>query len=234
MRRLSRAMFFVLVLMLALGQQRTAHANVINGSVSLDTSGLSGTFELAFVFIDGSGTADANNTATFRNFEFGGGNAGPVDTLATTIGASGDFASGVSIVDSEFFNVFAQTFTAGAVVTFDFALTTNVDAGGTPDQFSLALLQSDGSPVPSSDASGALLVANIDSAQPAFLAFATEFTPAPIVTLAASVPEPSSLLLLVIALMAAPWSARARLSGFYAGSAHRIERCRYARRMMRS
>src|SRR5262249_36495481 len=142
MRRVSRVMFVVLVLMLALAQQRPAHGGVINGSVSLDTSGLSGTFAIGFLLTDGSGLGDANNTVTLDSFAFGGGSAGAV--LATTAGASGDFATGVTIVDSEFFNLFAQAFTAGTVLTFDFGLTTNVDAGGTPDQFSIALFQSDG------------------------------------------------------------------------------------------
>jgi len=211
MRRASWAMFFALTLMLTMAQQRPAHAGIINGSVSLDTTGLSGTFELAFILIDGSGTGDANNTVRLGNFAFGGGSAGTVDPLFTTAGASGDFASGVTLTDSEFFNVFAETLTAGTLLSFDFGLTTNIDAGGTPDQFSLALLQSDGTPIPSSDASGALLVANIDSAQPAFLGFATELTPAPVVTFAGTAPEPSSMPLLVVALMAALWSVRARL-----------------------
>ena len=212
MRRVSWAMFFVLVLMLALAQQRPAHAGIINGSVSLDTSGLSGIFELGFVLIDGSGTGDANNTVTLNNFGFGGGSAGAVDPVNTTGGASGDFASGVTIVDSEFFNFLAQAFTAGTGLTFDFGLTTNVDAGGTPDQFSLALFQSDGTPIPSSDQSGALLVVNLDSAQPGFSVFATELTPAPIVTLAASAAEPSTVSLLAFALTGALWSVRRRIA----------------------
>jgi hypothetical protein len=197
-------MFFVLALMLAMAQQRPAHAGIINGSVSLDTSGLSGTFELGLILIDGSATGDANNTITLTNFGFGGGSAGAVDPLLTTSGASGDFASGVTLTDSEFFNVFAETFTAGTLLTFDFGLMTNIDAGGTPDQFSLALLQSDRTRIPSSDPSGALLVVNIDSAQPGFLGFATDLTPAPIVTFAATAPEPSTALLL--ALAGALWS----------------------------
>src|SRR5439155_15367315 len=72
MRRVSWAMFFVLALMLAMAQ-RPAHAGIINGSVSLDTSGLSGTFELGFILTDGSATGDANNTVTLGNFGFGGG-----------------------------------------------------------------------------------------------------------------------------------------------------------------
>jgi PEP-CTERM motif-containing protein len=208
MRRVSWTMFFVLVLMLALAQQRSAHAGIIKGSLSLDTSGLSGTFELALILIDGSATGDANNTVTLGNFGFGGGSAGAVDPLLTTSGASGDFAGGVALTDSEFFNVFAQAFTAGTALTFDFGLTNNVDAGGTPDQFSIALLQSDGTLIPSSDPSGALLVVNIDSARPGFLAFATDLTPAPKVTFAASVPEPPSSLLLAIGLVGLAWCSQ--------------------------
>lgn len=209
MKRVSWAMFFVLALMLAMAQQRPAHAGIINGSVSLDTSGLSGTFELAFILTDGSGSGDANNTVTLTNFGFGtGGSAGTVDPLLTTTGASGDFTTGVTLIDSEFFNVFAETFTAGTLLTFDFGLTTNVDAGGTPDQFSMALLQSDGTPIPSSDPSGALLVVNIDSANPAFPTFATDVTPAPVVTFPATAPEPATAPLLAVALIGACWLRR--------------------------
>ena len=202
-------MFFVLALMLAMAQ-RPADAGIINESVSLDTSGLSGTFELGFILTDGSATGDANNTVTLGNFGFGGGSAGAVDPLLTTSGASGDFASGVTLIDSEFFNVFASSFTPGSSLSFDFTLSTNVDAGGTPDQFFVALLQPDGTQVATTDPSGAnaLLLVNIDSAQPAFGTFSSELTPAPIVTFAATAPEPPSLLLLTIGLMGALWLSR--------------------------
>jgi len=209
MRRVSWAMFFVLALMLAMAQ-RPAHAGIINGSVSLDTSGLSGTFELGFILTDGSATGDANNTVTLGNFGFGSGSAGAVDPLLTTSGASGDFASGVTLIESEFFNVFASSFTPGSSLSFDFTLSTNVDAGGTPDQFFVALLQPDGTQVTTTDPSGAnaLLLVNIDSAQPAFGTFASELTPAPSVTFAATVPDPRSLLLLTIGRMGVLWLSR--------------------------
>src|SRR5437016_13675526 len=105
MKRVSWATFFVLALVLALAQQRPAHAGIINGSVSLDTSGLSGTFELGFILTDGSATGDANNTVTLGNFGFGGGSAGSVDPLLSTGGASGDLTSGVALVDSAFLNI---------------------------------------------------------------------------------------------------------------------------------
>ena len=217
MRRVSWAMFLILALMLAIAQQRPAHAGIVffTGSVSLDTSALSEPYELAFVLTDGSGVGDANNLVELDNFAFGtGGSAGSVDTALSTGGVSGDLTNGVVLADTAFFNVFASTFTPGSVLSFDFAFTTNLDAGGTPDQFSLALLQSDGTPVPSTDPSGALLVANIDSFQPRFGRFATDFTPAPVVTLAASAPEPSTARLLLLALLAAllPVNRRARNS----------------------
>ena len=211
MKRLASAMFLVLVLMLGLAQQRAAHAGIINGSVVLDTSALSGTFELAFVFIDGSGTGDGNNTVTLGNFGFGsGGSAGVVDSLLTTGGGTGTLGTGVTLVDSDFFNILAATFTAGAHLSFDIGLSTNVDAGGLPDQFSVALLQADGTQVATSDPSGAnaLLSVNIDSARPAFSVFSSDLTPAPIVRLAATVPEPSTVLLLPIGLALLLWSSR--------------------------
>src|ERR1700758_962347 len=113
MRRVSWAMFFVLALMLALAQQRPAHAGIITGTVSLGTVDLagSGTFELVFVLTDGSGAGDANNTVTLSNFAFGaGGSGGSVDALLTAGGATGNLTTGVTLIDSAFFNVFASTF----------------------------------------------------------------------------------------------------------------------------
>ncbi|HTS21211.1 MAG TPA: NF038129 family PEP-CTERM protein [Casimicrobiaceae bacterium] len=197
-----------------------ASAGPITGSVSLDTSGLSGPFEIAFVFIDGSGTGDANNTVTLSDFAFGaGGSAGTVDTTLTTGGVSGDLGSGVSIVDSDFLNIFASSFTPGSVFSFDFSITTNVDAGGTPDQLSMVLLLPDGTPVATTDPSGidALLTLDIDSASPQFATFASEVTPAPVVTLSTTVPEPTSVVLLTLALGLLSWIGPGRRS--VAGSA---------------
>jgi hypothetical protein len=188
---------FVLALVAAAGQH-SAEANSINGSVTLSTSGLSGLFELAFIFTDGSGSGDANNSVTLNTFQFGEiGSPGTVDTLLSTGGQSGSLATGVALIDSAFLNVFASTFEIGGFLFFKFSFTTNVDAGGTPDQLSFALLHDDGSPVNTVDPSGAdsLLTVNLDSAHPAISTFASDLTPAPIVTLSAQAPEPDSLLL---------------------------------------
>jgi hypothetical protein len=203
MKRVIRTTLLVLVLTLGLAQQRPARAGAIDASVSLDTSGLSGLFELAFVFTDGSGTGDANNTVALDHFFFGsGGSAGGVDSLLTTGGGTGTLGTAVTLVDSDFFNILAATFTAGSELSFDIRLTTSVDAGGTPDQFSIALLQANGAQIATTDPGGAnaLLSIDIDSGRPAFRAFASDLTPAPIVMLPATVPEPSSLPLLVVGL----------------------------------
>ena len=205
-------MTLMLPLVLA-ANPRPAYADIITGSVSLDTSALSGPFELAFIFTDGSGTGDANNTVTLGNFLFGaGGSAGTVDASLSFGGESGDLTSGVSLIDSFFLNIFASSFTPGSLLSFDFGLTTNVDAGGTPDQFSLVLLQADGSVVNTEDPSGAnsLLTVNLDSAHPAISTFASDLTPAAIVTESTAAPEPPSLLLLAMGLGAVLWSARTR------------------------
>ncbi|HVO88984.1 MAG TPA: PEP-CTERM sorting domain-containing protein [Casimicrobiaceae bacterium] len=194
---LAQVLFLAMLIMLS---QRPVHAGVVAGSISLDTSALSGTFEIAFVFTDGSGTGDANNSVTLGNFGFGGGSAGSVDPLLTTGGASGDLSSSMVLIDSAFLSIAAAFFDPGAVFSFDFALTTNVDAGGTPDAFSMVLLRGDGSVVATADPSGAdaLLTLNVDSAQPGFNAFASELSPAPVVT-PSVVPEPSTMLLFALA-----------------------------------
>ncbi len=188
-----------------------AGAGPISGAISLDTSGLSGSFELAFILTDGSGTGDANNTVTLGDFAFGiGGSAGAVDVTLSTGGVSGDLAAGASLTDSAFLNIFAASFTPASSLTFDFDLSNNVDAGVTPDQFSVALLRSDGTVVNTGDPSGAnsLLTVNLDSPNPAVDVFASELTPAPIVTPSSSVPEPASLPLLATSLMGALWFSR--------------------------
>src|SRR5437016_8936900 len=175
----------MLALVVVAGGLRPAHADIITGSVSLDTSALSGPFELAFIFTDGSGAGDANNTVTLSNFLFGvGGSAGSVDASLSFGGESGDLTSGVSLIDSSFLNIFASSFTPGSLLSFDFGLTTNVDPGGTPDQFSLVLLQADGSVVNTEDPSGAnsLLTVNLDSVHPQISTFASDLTPAAVVT----------------------------------------------------
>lgn len=181
----------------------SSFATGISVNVSINTSGLPTTpgSEIFFIFTDGSGTGDANNTATLNTFALGGGTVGAVDFSNTFGGASGDISSAVSLTDSSFTNVFAETFSAGASLSFLLNLTTNVDAGGTPDQFSVSIVDPSGNfLLPSDPLTGNLLAINLDSANPSVSTFSSLVnvsTPGPV-----STPEPATLLLLSTGLAA--------------------------------
>jgi len=116
----------------------------IQFQVQLDTSSLignpSGPFTLDFQLNDGSGWGDANNWATISDISFGGGSAS-TGTVWTSGGAWGDLGSSVTLNDSDpLLNDFTQGFTPGSWLSFTVSLSTQVDAGGTPDEFSFAIL----------------------------------------------------------------------------------------------
>jgi hypothetical protein len=115
-------------------------------AVWVDTSSLvanpAGPFSLDFQLNDGSGVGDGNNWATLSNFRFGGGSAFGSGT--TFGGTSGDLSTSVSLTDTDsLFNDFYQSFLPGSFLAFDLTLSNNVDAGGTPDLFSFAILDGD-------------------------------------------------------------------------------------------
>jgi len=180
--------------------------------ISLNTAPLighsAGPFSLEFQLNDGNGTGDANNTASLTNFVLNGGVALGSPTL--TGGAAGDLASGFSLIDSSFFNQIIQGFTPGAALSFLLSLSTNLDSGGTPDEFSFAILDQTGTEIPTlSSFFDVFVQIDIDSANPLVRTFATDTsrTPegggepinidAPIVTPVSSVPEPMTLTLML-------------------------------------
>ena len=182
----------------------TSCATGVSLNVSIDTSGLSTSpgSEIFFIFTDGSGTGDANNTATLTTFALGGGSVGAVDIANTFGGASGDMSSTVFLTDSSFTSVLAETFSAGASLSFLLNLTTNVDAGGTPDQFSIAIADPSGTLISTSDPTGFdnLFVINLDSASPSPSTYSSSVTlssPGPVTT-----PEPGTIFLLTVGLAA--------------------------------
>jgi hypothetical protein len=119
-------------------------------NVTLDTTPLvghpAGPFYVVVALTDGSFVNDANNIASLNNFSFGGGSAlgNPIEFG----GASGSLEQGVSSVDNSFLSLFIEPFAPGLQLKFSLRLTSNDDAGETPDRLTFIVLDSSGVPLP--------------------------------------------------------------------------------------
>jgi hypothetical protein len=170
---------------------------------TLDTSALktaaTGPYALDFQLTDGSGTGDANNTVTLSHFLFGAG-GGVSGSPTLTGGASGSLSSGFSLTDSDFLNEALQGFTPGDQLSFHLSWSPHADASGTPDEFSIGLLDKSGSEIPTTGPGDALLVVDLNPTGPLIQTYGADASRttlglvAPTVTAA---PEPSSLAFLV-------------------------------------
>ena len=178
-------------------------------SLELDTSSLIGhiasPFFIEFQLNDGSGAGDGNNTALLSNFAFGGGTALGSATLDG--GASGDLDSHVVLAEDQFFNSFVQEFVPGTLLSFDVELSTVVDLGPQPDQFSFAILDCSGVEIPTMSPADALLAIDIDSPHPIISTYAGDASRSPAcggpplpLDKPKVVPLPAAALLLVLAL----------------------------------
>lgn len=150
-KTLSRAVAAaVLTLTLTSASYSRSQTGSIIYSVSIDTSPLinhpAAPFSLSFQLNDGSGTGDLNNKAVVSSFQFGGGGAAGASTVIGDV--SGDLSSAVVLNDSSFINFFAQPFAPGTRLNFVVLLTTNLDSGETPDQFSFSILDRTGAEIP--------------------------------------------------------------------------------------
>jgi len=202
---------------------QTASADVF-ADVTLDTAPLighpAGPFSILFIFIDGSGVGDANNTATIGNVEFGGGSG--LGNPVTFGGAGGSLETAVSITDSSFISVFNEGFTPGSQLTFSLDLTSNDDANGVPDRLTFSILDSSGVPVPTLAPFGDyFLGADLGSAGPVFDAWGSDPSRAlsiggPVSISAPTInvtPEPQLIYLVGVALVATVITKRLRRSG---------------------
>jgi hypothetical protein len=137
--------------------------------VSLDTSGLVGNsnapFALDFQLTSGDTSSGVANSATLSLFTFGaGGSAGIGNPFPNSGNASGDLVSIVTLNTSggSFFNEFSQYFTPGSVLTFQLDVTNNPQPGGTPDEFTLQLIDDTLGEIPTTDPSGSDSLVIID------------------------------------------------------------------------
>lgn len=139
----------LLQLPLAFALASAAKADIY--TVTLNTSPLTGNgpFKLDLQFLDGSGTPGDlnNNVVTLTSFAFGAGGSALGSGTATG-GASGGLTAGVTLKDTVFFNEYIENFTPGSLLSFTLNATNNADPGGTPDLFTLAILDSLGSELP--------------------------------------------------------------------------------------
>lgn len=206
-KKVLAAMLALAALFFALGQ-RTALADGVSATVSVDTSslvGLSGQSEVFFVLTDGNAPTPGTNTATLSDFSFGtGGLGGAVDTANTfgNVTTGLNLADGATLLDDQFTNVFAGFFTAGNQLTFDLTLTANLMTGApAPDEFALFIVDPNGNPLPSTDpdGSGSLLTVTIDSANPSVQTYTDAVT---VMSNTVPAPEPSALLLLAVGFAA--------------------------------
>ena len=161
--------------------------------VTLDTSPLAGMeLALGLVLVDNN---VASNTVTLSDVDFGGGAAvaGTADCLSPA--CAGDLTGVVTLSDLDFLVVFSQQFLAGSTLSFVLNAT-NEYLDGIPDNFGMFIC--DGGFTTCSDA---MLL--LDLGGSLVLSGAPELgLDAPIVTTTA-VPEPGTLVLLLIGTAAA-------------------------------
>jgi hypothetical protein len=187
------------LLLLASGLGVTVCQANVTFTVTTDTSALvgnaAGTFSLDFQFTDGSGTGDDNNTVVVGPFNFNGGSLSGSPTIQ---GGALAAAGNVTLADTAFFSELFQGFSPGNRLTFQISLSTTPDAGGTPDQFSFAILDGNLHEIPTKGPANELLSVNLGSSNPQISTFASDLNqttiniPAPTITTPISVAVPDT------------------------------------------
>ena len=204
----SRLLRMLVLSMGVLGVATGAYADSI--LVFLDTSPLSGIQTLGFGLTNSDGSA---NAISLSAFDFGGGSAvsGSEDCTfggaLSGAGCGGDLISGVTLEDVDVAALFTQQFEAGSTLSFLLTSTNNF-TGPVPDQFAMYLCDATIVTCYSDDGSGAMLLLDLVGGivlPENFVRFgaSSEGLDAPTVTVAVSVPEPGTLLLLASGLAVA-------------------------------
>jgi hypothetical protein len=170
--------------------------------VTIDVSGLAaGTYSIDAILTSG-GAPGVVNTVTLHNVTLTGSDA-LVSPPALTNGAGGDLSSSAYVTTdpavnpaASFLNEFTQGFTHGTGTTIDLTITTTTVAGSTPDNFSLAVLDSTGTPLKTNDPTGANNLIVFDIVSPFTAGSISYFSGPNIGASPKIVPEPASLALL--------------------------------------
>ena len=166
----------------------TACFGAINFTVTTDTKSLmghpAGPFSLDFQFTDGAGTIDGNNSITLSAFAFGGGSWGGPSSITLDDTAA-------------FFSEYYHEFTPGTYLKFNVSMTTVVDSGSTPDQFSFAILDNSVAEIPTFGLGDSFVSVDINSLTPLIQSFKSNSSD-PSINIDApaigAVPEPSTYL----------------------------------------
>lgn len=175
-------------------------------NVSLDVTGLRGNtygaggpYSVDFFMTGGQGN---NDSVTVSNFAV---TAASLGTSSSSGDVSGSLSTSLIVGDTSLINDFNQVITLdlttnSVVITFQMNVTTNFASGNIPDNFAFSILDTGGNPIPTTDSFGSLfnfdLRPGLSPSQIAlFQTTGTNPTIGPASISIASVPEPSSVVL---------------------------------------
>lgn len=177
-----------LLLPAASSQAQNFHVTINTAALTILPNAANGPFSLDLQL--NSGLTLNNNSAVVSNITFGGG--APFGPATTINGASGTLPGPVILTDSGAFNEFFQSFAAGSTLAFDLSLSSNLDAGGTPDVFSLALLDNNLFNIPTTGLGDSLFLVTFTGGAPTVEAFMGTGDFAGVLVSFAPIPEPAT------------------------------------------